>query len=236
MKEESFKSFLKGRGKKDHVAEKLIGQVRRFEDYLKKEFNRGLHEATSRDLQAFIAFLESSGSEVPKSHCRGIGLYYRFIGNDTLASAASDIREKAIAGSRRALLLKDIKGVNLKYVELLREMSITNTQEMLKAGKTPKLRAALSRQTGIPNGAIMEFVKLSDLSRLKAVKSVRARLYHDAGIDTIQKLASWEPEKLRKFLIDYVRRSGFDGIAPLKKELENTVREARQLPIIMQEK
>ena len=235
MKEESFKAFLKARGKKIHVVEKLIGQVRRFEDHLKREFNRNLHDATSRDLQAYIAFLESSGSGVPKNHCRGIGLYYRFIGNTPMASVASDIREKAIAGNRRALLLKDIKGVNQKYVELLREMSITNTQEMLEAGKTPKLRAALSRRTGIPDVAITEFVNLSDLSRIKAVKSIRARLYHDAGIDTVQKLARWEPEKLRAFLIEYVNRSGFDGIAPLKKEVESTIKEARQLPILIQD-
>jgi hypothetical protein len=234
MKEEPFKAFLKARGKKIHVVERLIGHVRRFEEYLKRESSRSLDEATSRELQAYLAFLESSGSGVPKSHCRGIGLYYRFIGNTSLASVASDIREKAIAGNRRALLLKDIKGVNQEYVGLLREMSITNTQEMLEAGKTAKLRAALSKRTGIPGAAIMELVRLSDISRIKAVKNVRARLYHDAGIDTVEKLAKWDSEKLRRFLIDYVNRSGFDGIAPLKKEVESTINDARELPIIIQ--
>ena len=234
MKDEPFKAFLKARGKKTHVVEKLISQVRQFEDYLKRESNSGLDKATSRELQAYLAFLESSGSGVPKSHCRGISLYYRFVGNNALASVASDVREKAIAGDRRALLLKDIKDVNQKCVDLLRGISITDTQEMLEAGKTPKLRAALSKRTGIPGAVIMELIRLSDLSRIKAVKNVRARLYHDAGIDTVEKLAKWNPEKLRKFLIDYVNRSGFDGIAPLKKEVESTIKDARELPIIIQ--
>jgi hypothetical protein len=62
------------------------------------------------------------------------------------------------------------------------------------------------------------------------VKSIRARLYYDAGVDTLDKMAKWNPDKLRTMLIDFVQRTGFDGIAPLPKEAEFTVNEARKLP------
>lgn len=62
-----------------------------------------------------------------------------------------------------------------------------------------------------------------------AIKAVRARLYYDAGIDTIDKMASREPDELRKTLLEWVKRTGFDGIAPLPKELRNAVRTAKTI-------
>ena len=77
-------------------------------------------------------------------------------------------------------------------------------------------------------------VKLSDLSRLGAVNSVRARLYYDAGLDTPARFTPWVPEALRLMLLEFVERTGFDGIAPLPKELRNAIATARQLPDAVQ--
>ena len=103
---------------------------------------------------------------------------------------------------------------------------------MVEAGRTSGLRQALAEQTGLPVDVIMEYVTLSDLARLGAVRSVRARLYYDAGL-TPTIIASWEPEDLRLMLMDFVKRTGFDGIAPLPKEVQNLVSDARKLPEIV---
>lgn len=72
-------------------------------------------------------------------------------------------------------------------------------------------------------------MKLSDLTRLGAIKSIRARLYYDAGIDTPQKMAQLDPEDLREMLVKFVEQTGFDGIAPLPKELCNAIQTAQSL-------
>jgi hypothetical protein len=61
------------------------------------------------------------------------------------------------------------------------------------------------------------------------LRSVRARLYYDAGVDTVEGLAAWDPEELRAMLVDFVARTGFDGIAPLPKEARNAVATAKTL-------
>jgi hypothetical protein len=66
------------------------------------------------------------------------------------------------------------------------------------------------------------------------VKSVRARLYCDAGLDTFAGFAQWEPEILRQMLVDLVERTGFDGIAPLPKEIRNAIEVARSLPAVVE--
>ncbi len=61
---------------------------------------------------------------------------------------------------------------------------------MLLAGQTEEKRVALAKQLGIPAQDILELVKLSDLARLPRVKGIRARLYYDAGVDNVEKMAA----------------------------------------------
>ena len=65
------------------------------------------------------------------------------------------------------------------------------------------------------------------------MKGIRARLYCDAGVDPVEKLASWDPQELREMLIKIVEETGFDGIAPLPKEVRNTVESARVIERIV---
>ena len=88
--------------------------------------------------------------------------------------------------------------------------------------------------TGLPLKVILELVKLSDLSRLRGVKGIRARLYYDAGFDTVEKLAGYDPENLRKELEDFVKRTNFNGIAPLPKEIVSTIEQAKKIKKIVE--
>jgi len=43
-------------------------------------------------------------------------------------------------------------------------------------------------------------------------------------------MARWNPEKLRTYLVEFVKTTGFEGIPPLPKEAEHTVETAKKLP------
>jgi hypothetical protein len=79
--------------------------------------------------------------------------------------------------------------VDAQNVQRLGVAGIKNVERMLAAGRTPGARQELADRTGVPLDDVVEFVKLSDLSRLGGVKAVRARLYYDAGVDTLEKMA-----------------------------------------------
>jgi hypothetical protein len=55
----------------------------------------------------------------------------------------------------------------------------------------------------------------------------------DAGVDSVEKIANWEPEALRAMVTKYVERTGFDGIPPLPKEVSSTIANARKLPKVV---
>jgi hypothetical protein len=126
--------------------------------------------------------------------------------------------------------LREFLWIDLQQVARLEAIGIKNTDQMLAAGCTSQRRADLAARAGTPEGTILELVKLSDLSRLPGVKGIRARLYYAAGVDTVEKLASFEPEALLRLTGEFVERTNFPGIAPLPKEVSSTIANARLLP------
>lgn len=88
--------------------------------------------------------------------------------------------------------------------------------------------------SGVPLKTILELVKLLDLSRLPCVKGVRARLYYDAGADTVENMADQEPDTYLTLTREFVIRTGLEGITPSPKEVSSTIRSARALPKVVE--
>ena len=226
MDEIGFRRFLKKAGKQEHVIEGLVGQVRAFEAYLRSQ-DASLESAAQPQLEAYLAQLKPDEGKV---RIRGVVLYFMFSGNTALAEVANRFRDEGVARTRAAYKLHQFRGVKLEDAARLEALGVASTEDMLRAGATPAARQELAEHTGLPLGLILELVKLSDLSRIEGVKGIRARLYVDAGVDTLDKLAGWEVEALRGMLVEWAARTGFEGIAPLPKELANTIAAARRLP------
>lgn len=134
------------------------------------------------------------------------------------------------AKKRNPFKLKDFRGVNPEHIVRLEKAGIKNTGQLISAGQTAEKRQRLATQAGIPVEVVLELVKLSDLARLPGVKGIRARLYYDAGVDTVEKLASFEPPALLRLTAEFVQRTGFEGSPPLPKEVSSTITNAKALP------
>jgi len=134
---------------------------------------------------------------------------------------------------RNPFKLKDFRGVHPDYIAALDAQHIKNADQLLIAGRTRQQRESLARVTGIPKDALFELVKLSDLARLPGVKGIRARLYYDAGVESVDQMADCEPEALRIMVAKYVEQTGFDGTPPLPKEVRSTIANAKKLPKIV---
>jgi hypothetical protein len=53
-------------------------------------------------------------------------------------------------------------------------------------------------------------------------------------VDSVEKMASQEPEALRIMVTRYVEQTGFDGIPPLPKEVSSTIANAGKLPKVVE--
>jgi len=97
---------------------------------------------------------------------------------------------------------------------------------MAAAGRTPQMRKELTLGTGLPEETILEVVQLSDQARMSGHKRIRARLFHNAGLDTLDKIAALEPEQVRQVSIE--------GIPSTPKEAAHSVMLAPYLPHLVE--
>lgn len=241
MEQQAFFKYLRKGGRKQDVAERVIRLVTVFAEFLAGR-GTNLDSPSPTDLDAFVTWVDEEKSNLPKhddivpsarSYLWAICYYYRFTENEDLARYAGLLREGRI--KRKPFQLKDFRGMDPDQIKALKAHKITNINQMLKAGKTPQLRTELAEKTGIPVVSILELVRLSDLARLPGVKSIRARLYHDAGIVSIAQFASMQEEDILRITCEFVESSGFDGIPPLPAEVKHGITTARSLAIILEE-
>ena len=232
MNETEFRAFLKRNRRKASAIEQIVSFVPSFEAYLAEHYpDKNIEQTTVESLESYVSWIESEPGESASKPLWALRYYFDFIENQELSDLAGELRSERI--KRKPFYVRNFRGVNPQDITSLEAQYIENTDQMMDAGRTPRLRQALAQQTGLPLEVILEFVTLSDLARLGAVRSVRARLYFDAGLNP-ELIATWEPEKLHAMLVEFVNRTGFDGIAPLPKEVRNLVADARSLPKIVQ--
>ena len=229
---EGFRVYLKKGGRSPNAINRCLRLVSDFEDYL-HEFKNGkkLADVFDQDLMDFVSKLDNESKTKAKGYLWAIRYYYDYISNDEIRDLAVRLRAQRI--DRCPFALKKFRGINQDYVNDLAEVGIKNVNQMLKFAATVEERKRLSRKTGDPENAIFELVKLSDLARIPGVKGIRARLYYDAGIDSVEKIAAMEPEELRERVVNYVKESDFEGIPTLSAEAKYTVEKARELPKIV---
>ena len=233
MDEEGFRGFLKKGGRSKNAIARCVRYVKEFETYLEEnQGGKSLIDATSDDLEAFVNWLEREPKASAKGHLWGLAYFFDYSSSEEMRHLAGILREQRI--KRTPFPLKGFRGVNLEHIEKLAAVKIHNVNQMLKKGRTPQDREELANLTGVPLDAIVELVKLSDLARIPGVKGIRARLYVDAGVDTIEELAQWEPVAFRKMVVEFVERTGFDGVPTLPAEARFTIERAKKLPKIVE--
>lgn len=222
MDEAIFFQALKKIKKSEHTIQSHVTGTRAFEEFLFKE-GKTLDTAAPEDLRQFA----TSG----KADLFGIWSYYEFIGNESMWAEASKLWSEPNYAKFR---IKEFLNVDLQAVEVLKKQGIVTAPQMVEAGKNPAARTALAQKTGLSETDILELVKLSDQARIGGHKRIRARLFHEAGLDTLDKIAALEPEAVCQKLIQFIARKGFPGIPPTPKEAVHSVIVARHLPRLVE--
>ena len=203
MDERAFRQFLKKQRRADSAINRIVKFAHIFSKYLATERGTTVEKAGPADLKAFA---ESQGKDA-KKHLWALRYAFDFVGKPKIRKLAGEMREGKI--ERSSLRLRDFMGVRLQDVRKLEAIGIRNAQHLLDAGKTKKKRLALSKTSKLPAKLIDELVRLSDIARIKGISDKRARLFHDAGADSIAKLATYDEEELRELLEKFVKRTQF---------------------------
>jgi hypothetical protein len=230
MDKEGFACYLKKKRKTERTIITCVENAQRFEEF-SKEGGRTAGDTSADDLDSFVS--SALGGKNVAKYMWTLQYYFAYIEHNELLKYCKTIREEHTAKSRKPFKLKDFKNVNQESVRKLSAAGIETVEDMLQASKTKSKRKELSEKTGIKSEEILELAKLSNLTRLGAVKAVRARLYHDSGFDTLGKIAKVSAEELIAGTKKFIEKTGFNGIPPTPKEAENTVKTAKKLADVL---
>ena len=231
MNKKGFIEFLDRKKKSERAINSYTDYVQQYEAYLfEHKKGKTIEKSGKKDLHDFEKWGEKNNVKINRS-LWGIKEYYDFISKEELKLEAN-----AMIGERyfSQFKLKDFVGVKQSYIKKLAKEGITTAKEMLYAGLTKQTRMEVSQNTGIPIEDVLELVKLSDQARIGGHKKIRARLYHEAGLDTIDKMAACDSEEMRNLLANFIQKTGFKGIPPTPGEAQNTVTMAKYIKRLVQ--
>ena len=127
-------------------------------------------------MEILVAFIQS----VNKGHknlLMGLANAFEFLGRDDLKTAAVTMRRDMLDAETQPMPLRDFIGVPAGLADGLDSMGVRHALDLLKVSRTRTDRAVLAGALGVPYQDLLALVKMADLSRLIAVKAVRARLY-----------------------------------------------------------
>jgi hypothetical protein len=133
----------------------------------------------------------------------------------------------------KPVALKAFPGIDLKYTERLAARGLTQSKQLFERAQSKKARAELSRAAKVPGEALLELVQLSDLARAGWVGPIFARLFYEAGADTIEKLAQCAPDTLFAKLIAINAEQKLTKSHFTAKDVALCIEIAKELPITL---
>ena len=218
--------YLKSLGRSQAAIRRALFAQESFEIWLQEHHNQALEDQISQHhLEGFI----QSAEKGQKNLLMGLADVFGFLGRETLKATAVQMRRAMLDSEIRPMNLKDFLGVEKKLLTGLQTKGITDAFQLLQACRTFHDRSALAQELDVSYSALLDLVKMADLSRLFAVKAVRARLYLESGFDTLDKLAAEDPLALHLALVKFVDEVHFKGVPTTPKEAEGTVKAAQKM-------
>ena len=126
-----------------------------------------------------------------------------------------------------------IEGIGPRYAGMLKEIGISNTDQLLQAGATARGREELARKSGISSKLLLKWVNMCDLFRVRGVATQYAELLEAAGVDTVKELRNRNSENLAAALSKANTEKRLVRTLPNTKRVSGWIEHARTLPPVV---
>ncbi|HOT61730.1 MAG TPA: DUF4332 domain-containing protein [Treponemataceae bacterium] len=126
--------------------------------------------------------------------------------------------------------LEDIEGIGPKYAATLRKAGVRSTNDLLKKGANPEGRKTISKESGITEKLILEWVNHCDLFRVKGIGPEYADLLEEAGVDTVVELGKRKADNLAEALSALNEKKKLVRVVPGSAKVATWIAQAKSLP------
>jgi hypothetical protein len=163
-------------------------------------------------------------------------------GNVSEISEKTDLAEDYLLTLRREINsflpkpinFEKIPDIKTEVLEKLGKAGIKNTKQLFYKTKTKEARKMLSQQTGISEADLIELVKLTDISRIKWIGPIFARLFYESGIDTTEKISNANAEELFKTLKEINEKNNYTKSNFIENDVRICIDVAKDVPKVIE--
>ncbi|MCZ3365928.1 MULTISPECIES: DUF4332 domain-containing protein [Methanobacterium] len=127
--------------------------------------------------------------------------------------------------------LEKFPGIEKDTLNKLNSKGIKNTAHLFKIIKTQEDRAKLAAETKISPEEILELTKLTDLSRVKWIGPIFARMFLDSGTDTVKKLSNADAKALYGKLIQINNEKRYTKGRFIESDVELCIKVSKMVPM-----
>jgi hypothetical protein len=104
--------------------------------------------------------------------------------------------------------IREFVGISAETIAKLEKEGIVDTYCLFDRVKTPESRNEFAEKTGIIDSEVLELTKLTDLSRIKWVGIMFARVLFESGFDTVMKVSEANHEDLYRRITELNKEKG----------------------------
>ena len=126
--------------------------------------------------------------------------------------------------------LSKLPGVDDEHIARLAALGVKTSKHLFERAKTARQRAELCEQAELPEEALLELVKLSDLVRILGVGPVFARILYQAGVDRLETFVTLSPEVLLERVQAVIESEQSTRVKLTHKDILYCLESARLLP------
>ncbi len=144
------------------------------------------------------------------------------------------LRREVNSNQPKPFSLEKFPGVKKETIIKLKSLGIKNTAHLFERVRNTVLRKKLATETGIDHKEILELTKLTDLSRVKWIGPVFARIFVDSGTDTLFKLSKSDHKSLYRKLVDINNIKGYTKAKFTEKDVLLCINISKMVPDVIE--
>jgi len=126
--------------------------------------------------------------------------------------------------------ISEIEGIGPTYAEKLADAGIETVEALLEEGAKPAGRERIADASGVPEKALLRWVNMADLFRIRGVGEEYADLLERAGVDTVVELSRRNAENLHEKMKSVNEEASLVRALPSAATVEKWVAQAKELP------
>ena len=126
--------------------------------------------------------------------------------------------------------ISEIEGIGPTYAEKLAGAGIETVEALLEEGAKPAGRERIADASGVPEKALLRWVNMADLFRIRGVGEEYADLLERAGDDTVVELSRRNAENLHEKMKSVNEEASLVRALPSAATVEKWVAQAKELP------